>query len=191
MALPENTPEFEKYLEALQSKQHPTGYFFCTNEVIHPVYFDECLQPDMTIEEAWKFFCETWLNSVYDANLIGLLPFLIRGKVTNGQVVTWGHNVDFYKQQIADIFKLTDPQFQVEPIFQLETKIPDKYFILLRNVYKYVKYINHLPWQVQFSLKQQTEPKESSAIWSNMCKQSLTITKAKRRLGAMPSLSKL
>lgn len=165
-------------LEKLYSKRQATGYFFIINEVVYPVYTS--LEFTCTMLEAWNLLCDSWLNDLYKKSINPVLPYILRGEVIEDSKLKVGHNLDYYLPELAQVFKVLEfSEVEFEKLYELE-EIPLKHKSLVKLVYKYVTYLDSLPWTIKLHLLKGTEETESNKILSNIVKQSQLILKAKR-----------
>ena len=135
--------------------------------MVHPVIFDEDLKPTMKMKDAWDYVCKTWLNDLYGQDVSDLLPYIIRGKVTDSSL-TIGLNSGFYIEEIKKMFRIqNNVKIKIDKSLGIATKISRSTFkVLNATLQQGVPYFDHLPWSIRLSFRENgTKEQRNEALY--------------------------
>jgi len=161
------TKILKQITNTLMMKNSYTGYYFIVNDVVHPVIFDEDLKPTMKMKDAWDYVCKTWLNDLYGQDVSDLLPYIIRGKVTDSSL-TIGLNSGFYIEEIKKMFRIqNNVKIKIDKSLGIATKISRSTFkVLNATLQQGVPYFDHLPWSIRLSFRENgTKEQRNEALY--------------------------
>lgn len=157
----------KKIVNTLAMKNSYIGYYFIVNDVVHPVIFDEEFNPNMKMKDAWIYVCKTWLNNLYEEDLTELLPYIIRGKVTESSL-SIGLNSDFYIEEVKKMFRIQkEVKIKIEKNLAIPTKISKSTFkIFSTTLQQSIPYFEHLPWSIRIKFRENgTKEQRNEALY--------------------------
>ena len=161
------TKVLKQMVNTMMMKNSYAGYYFIVNDIVHPVIFDESFNPNMKMKDAWIYVCKTWLNELYSLDLIELLPYIIRGKVTES-TISIGLNSNFYIEEVKKMCRIQkEVKIKIDKTLAISTKISKPTFkVLNATLQQGIPYFDHLPWSIRIKFRENgTKEQRNEALY--------------------------